>query len=77
MQKAAIRVIMGKSYSTYKNGLKDLKLDTLDKRREALCLRFAKSCIKTEKVKLFPYFNSKHKIHTGYIYILLQYTQAW
>ena len=32
VQKAAIRVIMGKSYSTYKNGLKFLKLDTLEKR---------------------------------------------
>ena len=61
VQKAAIRVIMGKSYSTYKNGLKFLKLDTLEKRRELLCLRFAKNCIKTEKVKnLFPLNISKH-----------------
>jgi hypothetical protein len=48
-------------YSTYKNGLKILKLDTLEKRRELLCLRFAKNCIKTEKVKnLFPLNISKH-----------------
>ena len=55
VQKAAIRVIMGK------NGLKILKLDTHEKRRELLCLRFAKDCIKTEKVKnLFPLNISKH-----------------
>ena len=63
VQKAAVRVIMGQSYSTYKNGLKFLKLDTLEKRRELLCLRFAKNCIKTEKVKnLFPLKMSKHKM---------------
>ena len=32
VQKAAVRVIMGNNYSSYKNGLKDLKLDTLEKR---------------------------------------------
>jgi hypothetical protein len=52
---------MGRNYSTYKNGLKILKLDTLEKRRELLCLRFAKNSIKTEKVKsLFPLNTSKH-----------------
>ena len=61
VQKAAVRVIMGRNYTTYKNGLIVLKLDTLEKRRELLCLRFAKNCIKTEKVKdLFPLNNSKH-----------------
>ena len=49
VQKAAIRVIMGKSYSTYKNGLKFLKLDTLEKRRELLCLRFGKTVSKQKK----------------------------
>ena len=51
---------MGKSSRTYKNGLKFLKLDTLEKRRELLCLRFAKKCVKTEKVNnLFPLNISK------------------
>ena len=49
VQKAAVRVIMGKNYSTYKNGLKVLKMDTLEKRRELLCLRFAKNSLKSEK----------------------------
>ena len=40
VQKAAVKVIMGKLYTTYKNGLEYLKIDTLDKRREKLCLHF-------------------------------------
>ena len=55
VQKAAVRVIMGKYYSTYKEGLKILKINILKLRREKLCLSFAKKCIKNEKVKnMFP-----------------------
>jgi hypothetical protein len=55
VQKAAVRVIMGKNYSTYKEGLKILKINNLKLRREKLCLSFAKKCIKNEKVKnMFP-----------------------
>ena len=63
VQKVAVRIIMGKNYTTYKKGLKFLKLDTLEKRREILCLRFAKNCTKSEKMKnLFPLNDSKHKM---------------
>ena len=31
VQKVAVRIIMGKNYTTYKKGLKFLKLDTLEK----------------------------------------------
>jgi hypothetical protein len=63
IQKAAVRVIMGKDYSTYSNGLKYLKIDTLEKRREVLCLRFAKNCLKNEKMqKLFPLKKTKHSM---------------
>ena len=52
---------MGRNYSTYKNGFKVLKLATLGKERELLCLRFAKNCMKTDKVKnVFPLNNPKH-----------------
>ena len=64
-QKAAVRVIMGKSYTTYKAGLEYLNLLTLDRRRENLCVNFAKKCIKTEKAKkLFLLKNSMHKMTT-------------
>ena len=63
MQKAAVRVIMGKSYKTYNDSLKELQLDSLEKRRELLSLRFAKNCLKNEKMKnLFPLKKLKHKM---------------
>ena len=57
VQKAAVRVILKDKYTTYKQGLKVLKLDTLEKRRELLCLRFAKNCTKNEKVRNFSQKN--------------------
>ena len=66
VQKAAAKVIMGKNYTTYKNALQFLRIDNLDKRREKLCLSFAKKCLKNEKVKdMFPCHKSKHQIKKG------------
>ena len=63
VQKAVVRVIMGKSYKTYNDSLKELQLDSLEKRRELLSLRFAKKCLNNEKMKnLFPMKKSKHKM---------------
>jgi hypothetical protein len=42
----AVRVIIGKRYTNYKNGLKHLNLSTLDDRRESSCLKFAQNCRK-------------------------------
>ena len=53
VQKAAVRVIMGNAYTTYRQSLKELGMDTLERRREILCLRFAKKCLKNEKFKIF------------------------
>ena len=55
VQRAAVKAMLGKKYSTYKEGLKKLKLNDLNQRRERLCLSFAKKCIKNKKVKdMFP-----------------------
>ena len=63
IQKAALRVIMGKQFINYKNSLKELNLETLEKRRETLCLKFAKNCLKNEKLKdMFPLKKIKHKM---------------
>ena len=63
VQKVAVRIIMGKGYKNYNESLQDLKLNTLEKRREILCLRFAKNCLKYEKVKsLFPIKKRIHKM---------------
>ena len=63
VQKAAVRVILKKNYTSYKDGLQKLRINTLDERREVLCLRFAKNCIKNEKVKnFFPRKKNNHKM---------------
>ena len=55
VQKSALKVILGEKYKGYKKALNDLCIETLDERRESLCLRFAKRCIKNEKTtKMFP-----------------------
>ena len=63
VQKGAIRVIMGQHYTSYKNSLKVLNIDSLEKRREMLCLKFAKKCTLNEKLKnLFPLNKNDHKM---------------
>ena len=63
VQKAAVRVILQQRYKGYKRGLKTLRIQTLEKRREMLCLRFAKNCLKNEKLKkLFPIRKIEHKM---------------
>jgi exonuclease III len=55
VQKSALRVILGKNYVDYKHAMKTLKIQTLKKRREELCLSFAKKCTVHKKfTKMFP-----------------------
>ena len=70
VQKAAVRVIMGNDYTTYENALHELKMERLEKRRETLCLRFAKNFLKNENVKnLFPLKQARHgRISSGRIH---------
>lgn len=63
VQKSAVRVILGRKYNTYKEGLKKLNLDDLNERRRKICLNFAKNCLRNEKVKdIFPLKKSNHKM---------------
>ena len=59
VQKTGLKIILGNKFTTYKNGLKMLNLDTLDERRRKMCLKFAQNCLKKEKVKSMF---SKHKM---------------
>ena len=61
VQKAAVRVILKVKCTTYKEGLKQLKIGTLDQRREQLCLKFAQNCLINERVSSF--FPQKKNIH--------------
>ena len=43
--------------------MKHLNLSTLDVRRESSCSKFAKNCLKNEKLKdIFPKTKSEHKM---------------
>ena len=54
-QKAAVIVILKNNYRNYEDALKMLDLDSLKERRRKQCLKFAKDCLKHEKMKmLFP-----------------------
>ena len=55
VQKVAFILILKESYICYEQALAELNLETLDERRERLCLNFAKKCLKYEKTwDMFP-----------------------
>ena len=57
VQKSALKLILKERYIDYKN----VKLDTLEERREKLCLKFAKACVRHEKLSnMFPKQRNGH-----------------
>ena len=55
IQKVALRIILLEKYEHYQNALFLTNLDPLFVRRKALCLRFAQSCLKSERsCDMFP-----------------------
>ena len=63
VQKAAIRIILNKTFENYDEALERADLQNLEKRREMLCLKFAKNSTKNDKTdKFFPLKNKKHKM---------------
>ena len=54
-QKSALKIILRDRYINYKNALNVMNMDTLEVRRESLCLKFAKACVRNEKMSdMFP-----------------------
>ena len=63
VQKCALRVILGKRYTSYSEALSKLDIESLDARRKSLCLRFAKNCLKVDKLKkMFPKSSTMHNM---------------
>ena len=56
-----MKVILKNKYTNYHEGLKSLNIESLDERRRKLCLKFAKNCLKIDKVK--GMFKKKKNIH--------------
>ena len=63
IQKAAVKVMIGKKYEDYRKALEFLNMKTLVERRQALGLKFAKSCLKNDKVKNFFPLNNRHNLN--------------
>ena len=63
VQKAAVKVILGKEYVDYGKALSDLNLESLEKWREGMALKFVKNSLKnTNFAKLFPIRKVKHEM---------------
>ena len=61
VQKSALRVILGKRYTSYSDALKVLNIESLEDRRNSLCLQFAKNRLKVDKLrKMFPKSSTLH-----------------
>ena len=60
VQKTALKIILASEYENYTTALEISGLKTLIERRKILCKKFAKNCIKNEKMKhIFPLNQSK------------------
>ena len=63
VQKAALRVILGDRYRNYAEALNIIKIDSLEERRQKICLKFAQHCLRNEKLRdMFPRNMSDHKM---------------
>ena len=61
VQKAAVKVILGKDYQNYEDALNELKLESLYERREAMALKFVKKSLGNSNFsQLFPLREVKH-----------------
>ena len=60
-----MKLILGPKYDNYSQALEYLKIQTLDQRRDKLCLRFAKKCLKLANMQqLFPHRSKQHNMDT-------------
>ena len=64
-QKTFAKLVLKEKYHNYDNALVVLNLDSLETRRNELCLKFAQAGIKNNKLNdLLPTNNKKHKMET-------------
>ena len=65
IQKSAVRLILGRRFTTYQEALQELDIETLKERRKLLCAKFAKKCLKNVKTKsMFEENIKKHSMVT-------------
>ena len=61
IQKTSLKIILKEKYLSYENALEVLDLETLSDRRENLCEKFAKKCLKNGNMS--KYFQKNEKKH--------------
>ena len=60
-QKSFAKLILKRRYTNYEQALSTLKLEKLDRRRDQLCLKFARKCLTNKKTAhMFPLSKEKH-----------------
>ena len=64
VQKAAVKLILGKNYENYEDALIQADLESLKARREELCKKFAKKCVSSDNMRVKSLFPEKIKVHT-------------
>ena len=63
IQKAAVKIILGKDYGGYEKSLGVLNMESLEQRRESMALKFVKNGLKNLNFsKLFPLRKAKHEM---------------
>ena len=63
IQKRALRIILGSTYTSYAEALSSTGLQTLEERRQHLCSQFANKCTTSEKYSgWFPLNNRTHSM---------------
>ena len=61
VQKNALKIILKEDYISYEHALTKVGLECLVERREKLCLKFARACLKNANVKdMFPLNDGVH-----------------
>ena len=67
VQKTALKIILKSEYINYSSALERTNLKTLNERRELLCLKFAKSCIKNKSTEyIFPLNKNRTNLQTRF-----------
>ena len=65
VQKTAMKIILDTRYKSYSQALRTLEIESLDTRRQELCINFARKAIKHPRFKhLFPSNNKIHQMKT-------------
>ena len=72
LQKCAFRVILKNNYESYENALKVMNMDTLDKRREKLCLRLKFESLNLNTFRIFNHLAVSRILHHSHPYFIYE-----